>query len=126
MGHILRTAFAATIAAVSAAALSVPAVANRDDDNEGYRYVTAYATIGGKSVTGAVREGRYGDQVQTPGGNWYDCEITCEYTLRRLTVDFWDSQQDGGFVSPGYLRYDFDLDTQTVHRRPFIRSEKYE
>jgi hypothetical protein len=125
MGHILRAAFAATIATVATGALTVTAEAKRDGYSEAYRYVTAYATIGGQTVTAPVREGRFGDQVQTPGGNWYDCEITCEYTLRRLTVDFWEGQQDGGFVSPGYLRYDFDLDTQTVHRRPFIRSQRY-
>ena len=124
MGHLLKAAIAATIMTTAAAGLTVSTEAGRGD-SEGYRYVTAHASIGGQTVTGAVREGRFGDQVQTPGGNWYDCEITCEYTLRRLTVDFWDGQQDGGFVSPGYLRYDFDLDTGTAHRRPFHRNEKY-
>jgi len=125
MGHIFKAAFAVAIATAAATALTVKAEAKRGGDPDGYRYVTAYASTGGQSVTAPVRKGRFGDQVRTPGGNWYDCEITCEYTLRRLTVDFWEGQENDGFVSPGYLRYDLDLDTQTLHRRPFIRNRKY-
>lgn len=125
MGCLLKTAYAATIATVAAATLTVEAGAKRGSDFEIYRYVTAYASTGGQTVTAPVRKGRFGDQVQTPGGNWNDCEITCEYTLRRLTVDFWSGQEDGGFVSPGYFRYDFDLDTLTLNKRPFIRNRKY-
>jgi hypothetical protein len=47
--------------------------------DEGYRYIKAEATIGGKTVVAPVRAGEWGDQVRTPAGNWYDCEITCEY-----------------------------------------------
>lgn len=79
-------------------------------------YVTAEQTIGSKTVTAPVREGRWGHQVRV-GPNWYDCEITCEYTLRRMTVDFWDGQGSGRFVSPGYFRFDFDLDTGEFYRR---------
>ncbi|MBX2804336.1 MAG: hypothetical protein KTR19_00050 [Hyphomicrobiales bacterium] len=124
MGKFLNTALAATLISAGAVGIAGHAEAKRGE-SEAYRYVTAHASTGGQSVTGAVRKGRFGDQVQTPGGNWYDCEITCEYTLRRLTVDFWEGQEDNGFVSPGYLRFDFDLDTQTVHRRPFHRNEDY-
>ena len=84
---------------------------------DGYRYVRAEATIGGRTVDAPVRHGEWGDQVRTPGGNWVDCEITCEYTLRRNTVDFWDGQGTGRFVSPGYFRFDVDIDTGHVHRR---------
>lgn len=125
MGHILKAAFAVMIGTVAGATLTLEANAKRGGDSDIYRYVTAYASTGGQTVTAPVRKGRFGDQVQTPGGNWYDCEITCEYTLRRLTVDFWASQEDGAVVSPGYFRYDFDLDTFSLHRRPFIRNRKY-
>ncbi len=80
-------------------------------------YVRAEATIGGKVVVGPVRAGPHGDQVRTPGGNWYDCEITCEYTLRRLTVDFWDGMGNSRMISPGYFRFDVDVDTGRVTRR---------
>ena len=82
-----------------------------------YRLVRAEATTGGKVVVAPVRAGEWGDQVRTPGGNWVDCEITCEYTLRRLTVDFWDGVGNSRMISPGYFRYDIDLDTGHVHRR---------
>jgi hypothetical protein len=118
MGHNLKS-FAAAAAAivVAASGFAGSADAKSRKSPEGYRYVTAEASTGGKTVTGPVREGRRGDQVRTPGGNWYDCEISCEYTLRRLTVDFWESQQDGGFVSPGYLSFDLDLDTGEIYRK---------
>jgi hypothetical protein len=83
-----------------------------------YRYVRTVATIGGRTVVAPVRPGRWGDQVRLPGGTWEDCEITCEYTLRRNTVDFWDFQGSGrGTVSPGYFRFDVDVDTGRVYRR---------
>lgn len=82
-----------------------------------YGYVRAEATTGGKVVVAPVRPGKWGDQVRTPGGNWVDCEITCEYTLRRLTVDFWDGVGNSRTITPGYFRYDIDIDTGEVHRR---------
>jgi hypothetical protein len=126
-GHIMRSLLC--LAGVSAAAMLVFAGAAEAGKCKGrgcrpapyaeegaYRYVRAEATIGGQTVVGPVRAGEWGDQVRTPEGNWYDCEITCEYTLRRLTVDFWEGQGKRS-VSPGYFRYDIDLDTGHVHRR---------
>jgi hypothetical protein len=86
-------------------------------DPDAYRHVTAEATVGGRMVTAPVRAGPYGDQVLVPGGSWVDCEVTCEYTLRRLTVDFWDGIGPSRTVTPGYFRYDIDLDTGHVYRR---------
>ena len=129
-GHIMKSVLC--LAAVSAAAtLALVGAAEAGKckgrtcrvapppyaDEGAYRYVRAEATTGGRTVIGPVRAGKWGDQVRTPGGNWYDCEITCEYTLRRLTVDFWEGQGSGRFVSPGYFRFDVDLDTGHVYRR---------
>jgi hypothetical protein len=126
-GHIMKSLLG--LAGVSAAAVMAFAGAAEAGKCRGrhcgpapyaeegaYRYVRAEATIGGKTVIGPVRAGEWGDQVRTPAGNWYDCEITCEYTLRRLTVDFWEGQGKRS-VSPGYFRYDIDLDTGEVRRR---------
>jgi hypothetical protein len=63
-----------------------------------------------------VRHGPTGDQVRLPGGTWLNCEITCEYTLRRTSVDFWEDQQNK-YTSPNYLRYDINIDSGTVRRR---------
>ena len=74
-----------------------------------YRHVRAESSFSARSVVAPVRHGPVGDQVMTPGGNWHDCEITCEYTLRRVYLDFWEDQQDK-FTSPGYFRFEFALD----------------
>lgn len=127
MGHVLKSFVGLAATAAVAFALSVSAQAGAckgrhcksdryGEDHGGYRHVTAYATTGGKAITAPVREGRWGDEVLV-GANWIDCEITCEYTLRRLTVDFWDTIGQNKTVTPGYFRYDFDLETGAVHRR---------
>jgi hypothetical protein len=128
MGHGFKFVLTVTGAAVLACGFASLAEAGackgrhckkeRFGDEPGvYRYITAEATVGGHVVSAPVRHGRLGDEVRTPGGNWVDCEITCEYTLRRLTVDFWDGAAKGWSTSPGYFRYDFDVDTGAFHRR---------
>ena len=71
-------------------------------------YVVAESRYGKGIVEGAVRHGRVGPQVQLPGGNWLDCERSCSETLRRATVDFWESNgpqsKDQG---PGYFSWYF-------------------
>ncbi len=74
-----------------------------------YRHVRAESHSSMRSVVAPVRHGPVGDQVMVPGGSWHDCEITCEYTLRRVYLDFWDDQGDN-FTSPGYFRYVLPLD----------------
>jgi hypothetical protein len=74
-----------------------------------YRHVRAESHSSMRSVVAPVRHGPVGDQVMIPGGSWHDCEITCEYTLRRVYLDFWEDQSDN-FTSPGYFRYVIPLD----------------
>lgn len=125
MGHFIKSVLSA--AAVSALAFSFTGIAEagckgrhcKQDryGDEGQGYVTAYSTFGQRTVTAPVRPGRWGDEVLIPGGSWVDCEKTCEYTLRRLTVDFWDGVGQNGTITPGYFRYDLDLDTGQTYRR---------
>jgi hypothetical protein len=127
MGQFGKSVFGLAAVGAMAFGLTGPAEAGRckgrDCQSEyygkagDYDYVTAYATHGGKSVTAPVRPGRWGEEVRLPGGSWVDCEVTCEYTLRRLTVDFWEGVGPDKFVSPGYFRFDLDIDTGEVHRR---------
>ncbi|WP_088343688.1 MULTISPECIES: hypothetical protein [Rhodomicrobium] len=130
MGQFFKTALG--VAAVAALSVGFAGLADagtckgkrckdRYGDDEGYRYITAEATFGGKTVTAPVRRGRWGDQVRTPGpgGNWYDCEITCEYTLRRLTVDFWEGIGSNHSVSPGLFRFEYDLDENRLYRKRY-------
>lgn len=71
-------------------------------------YVVAESRWGKGTVSGPVRPGRHGWQVRLPGGTWVDCVRSCSETLRRQTVDFWESNgpqsKDSG---PGYFRWDF-------------------
>jgi hypothetical protein len=98
-----------------AAALGLALAATGADAQYGHRgpyhgdFVVAESWYGKGVVTGAVRPGRTGWQVRLPLGTWIDCVRSCADTLRRQTVDFWESNgpqsRDGG--SPGYFRWHF-------------------
>jgi hypothetical protein len=71
-------------------------------------YVTAESRYGGPSISAPVRAGPSGrPQVQLPGGTWIDCAYSCRDTLRRETVDFWQSRQPFGSDGPGYFSFRF-------------------
>lgn len=129
MGQVLKIVFAQ--AAVAALTFGLPAAADagyckhhhckaeRYADEPGvYRYVTAEKTMGVGIVTAPVRPSRLGDQVRLPGGTWVYCEGSCENTLRHQTVDFWDDMTNRRY-SPGYFRFDFDVDTGQVYRKRY-------
>lgn len=68
-------------------------------------YVTAYSRYGNGAVRGPVRHGQFGPQVRLPGGTWLYCERTsllfdrhrpCSETLRRATLDFWETMAEEG------------------------------
>ena len=67
--------------------------------------VVAESNFGKGTVTGAVRQGRVGPEVQLPGGSWIPCGRNCSDTLRRQTVDFWDNQANGPDKGHGYLSW---------------------
>jgi hypothetical protein len=71
-------------------------------------YVVAERDCGNGSIRGAVRPGRNGWQVRMPRGTWIDCGRSCSDTLRRQTVDVWESNfRDAPGSGRGYLRWDF-------------------
>lgn len=85
-----------TIAAVSVALLATAAPASaRRKPAANADYVVAESRFGHGTVTGAVRPGRNGLEVQTPGGNWLECGRSCSETLRTETVDFWENKGAG-------------------------------
>lgn len=71
-------------------------------------YVVAESRWGNGTIAGAVRSGRHGWQVRMPRGTWIDCGRSCSETLRRETIDFWESS---GPQAPGsgrgYLSWQF-------------------
>ena len=63
--------------------------------------IVAHSRFGNGSVTGIVRPGQYGWEVQLPGGAWTGCRRSCEETLRVQTVDIFgdggSNLSDGGY-----------------------------
>ena len=64
----------------------------------GYKHVTAESRYGNGLVTAPVRKAQFGNEVRLPGGLWYYCEVSCSDTLRRESLDFWEtrSEESGG------------------------------
>jgi hypothetical protein len=127
MGHLRKACL--TLAAMSAAAFSLASAAEAGrckghDCRHGpyarepgvYRYVYAESNYSDKHLVAPVRAMPLGDQVRLPGGAWVYCENSCEYTLRRTTLDFWEDQTQK-WTSPNYFRFDLDLTTGRVYRR---------
>ncbi len=76
---------------------------------EVYRYVYAEAWYGNQKLVAPVRRVGCCDQVQVPGGYWIDCEFSCEITIRKMRLEFWQDQGAGynKELTPGYPRQDF-------------------
>jgi hypothetical protein len=74
----------------------------------GPRYVVAESQWGNGTISGPIRPGPNGWQVRLPRGTWIDCVWSCSDTLRRATIDFW---QTNGPNAPGsgrgYLTWEF-------------------
>jgi hypothetical protein len=71
-------------------------------------YVTAESRYGHGTVSGPVRQGPRGTlEVRMPGGTWITCARACSETLRRETVDFWESRggRDNPVDGPAYLNW---------------------
>lgn len=71
--------------------------------------VTAESRYGHGTVSGPVRRSDRGRaEVRLPGGTWLECGRSCSETLRRESVDFWESR-DGRHSNqvdgPAYLRW---------------------
>lgn len=78
--------------------------------NDG-RYVVAESQWGNGSISGPVRPGPRGVwQVRLPHGTWIDCVRGCSDTLRRATIDFWQSHgKNAPGSAPGYLHWEFNF-----------------
>lgn len=72
------------------------------------RYVVAESQWGNGTISGPVRPGPHGWQVRMPRGTWIDCVRSCSDTLRRATIDFWQSNGPNAPGSGrGYLTWEF-------------------
>lgn len=94
-------------------AISMPASAQVRRDgyeprNTPGSYVTAESRWGNGRVSGPVRPGKFGPEVRLPGGTWIHCVRSCSETLRRESIDFWQSHGNHApDQGPGYFQWDF-------------------
>ncbi len=81
----------------------------RDCCGEVHRYAYAEAWYGNQKIVAPVRRSGCCDQVQVPGGAWVNCVFSCEITMRKMRLEFWQDQGAGynKEISPGYPREDF-------------------
>jgi len=89
---VLSTALAATLAlAMTSAADAQSRKYGRGDGNG----VVSVCSIYGNGCTSApVRWASYDYEFRLPGGTWISCRQSCKDTLRRETVDFWETQRE--------------------------------
>ncbi len=77
-------------------------------EGEVYRHVYAEAWYGNQKVVAPVRHLGCCDQLQLPTGEWLPCEFSCEITMRKMPLWYWQDQGAGysHAVTPGYPRSD--------------------
>ena len=61
--------------------------------------VTSCSAYSNGCLTVPVRQGRYGLEMRTRGGNWIDCRGDCRETLRQEVLDFWETQQEKALIA---------------------------
>ncbi len=87
---------------------------------EGHRFVYAESWYGQNKVIAPVRYAEFGEQVRIPGGTWVYCEYSCEYTLRKQSLDFWNAvTRERQRVAPTYSPKDFYID-RFGNRRDYL------
>lgn len=77
---------------VPAVLAALPAEAQSRRQAPSGDYAVAESRFGHGTVSGAVRQGRTGLEVQLPGGTWIACRKSCSETLRVESVDFWENR----------------------------------
>jgi hypothetical protein len=83
----------------------------RECCGEVYRYAYAEAWYGNQKIVAPVRRVGCCDQVQIPGGAWIDCGFSCEITMRKMPLWYWQKQGAGVTAdAPDYPRRDYYTD----------------
>jgi hypothetical protein len=77
-------------------------------EGEVYRHIHAEAWYGNQKVVAPARHAGCRDQIQIPTGEWIPCEFSCEITMRKMPLWYWQDQGAGYShgVTPGYPRAD--------------------
>ncbi len=104
---MVRTSLIAAGLATALTIFGALAPAEATFRNRGYNggrdgVVVATSRYGNGSVSGPVRQAKFGLEVRLPGGTWVGCRASCSETLRVETVDIWEN--DGRLVGAGDAR----------------------
>jgi hypothetical protein len=108
-----RHAAAAMVGLVLAAMAATTSAEAQGNERAPRRYpgppfVVAESDFGNGRIAGPIRQSRHGWQVRMPRGTWIDCVRSCADTLRRETIDFWQTHGPNAPGSgPGYFIWDF-------------------
>ncbi len=60
-------------------------------EGEAYRHVYAEAWYGNQKVIAPVRRAGCCDEVRLPTGEWIACEFSCEITMRKMPLGYWQN-----------------------------------
>ena len=94
--RFLKLPVAATLGLALTALAAAPALEAKPRQ-PGYTYITVESRYyAGTTITAPVRQGPRGPEVRLPGGLWFGCELNCHETLRRESIDFWETLREEG------------------------------
>jgi hypothetical protein len=79
-------------------ALSLVGTADAQSRNKsrGGGVVSTCSIYGNGCTSAPIRRAGNDYEFRMPGGTWVSCKQSCKDTLRRETVDFWDTQRENG------------------------------
>lgn len=90
----LRPILGATLAATMILGFMSPADAQSRRSSRGEGVVKACSIYGNGCTRAPIRRASNDYEFRLPGGTWVSCKQSCKDTLRRETVDFWETQRE--------------------------------
>lgn len=91
----MRIMLGVTLATTMILGVMSPADAQSRRSSRGGEGVVRACSIYGNGCTSApVRRASNDYEFRLPGGTWVSCKQSCQDTLRRETVDFWETQRE--------------------------------
>ncbi len=91
-----KTLLSSAIGLSLALGLIGTADAQSRNKGRGEGVVSSCSIYGNGCTTAPIRRAGNDYEFRLPGGTWLSCKQSCKDTLRRETVDFWDTQRENG------------------------------
>ncbi len=94
----LKSALGAVVSAAVMLSMAgaADAQSRKQSRGEGQGVVKACSIYGNGCTSAPIRRASYDYEFRLPGGTWISCRQSCQDTLRRETVDFWETQRENG------------------------------